>query len=103
MFQVDCAVILLMKDDELSKYIKFYGDRLATVAFCKQGQAPPAQCSKKTLLDRIREKINVKEQTKKKTNSSNATRCDRKITVGWLHYERGKGYCQVRTQNGGGH
>ena len=34
--QIDCMAILEMEDSDLKKFIPAYGDRLATVAFCRK-------------------------------------------------------------------
>ncbi|CAG2191603.1 unnamed protein product [Mytilus edulis] len=56
--KIDCQVILLLSDDELTKYIPIYGDRIAVKDFCKnQGGTGSKSKKKKTLLQKIRKRL----------------------------------------------
>ncbi|XP_059906618.1 uncharacterized protein LOC132456289 [Gadus macrocephalus] len=108
--QIDKAVLTLMTDKQLARYIPTYGDRLAVVSFCHQQRHTP---NRVTLLERIREKIGDRKMLKtdchmpseshglsRKCNKS-AEKVVRKIEIGWLHYSKPH-YTQVRTRHGGG-
>ena len=59
--QIDKAVLTLMTDEQLARYIPTYGDRLAVVSFCHQQRHTP---NRVTLLERIREKIGDRKMLK---------------------------------------
>lgn len=113
--QVDKAVLRIMTDEQITKYIMSYGDRVAVLSFCEQ-----TQCStdKETLLQRLRNKIGTRKMKSKgapcvspgdqkkgegmaRQKNTAAEKTSRKIEIGWLHLGS-NGYQQVRTNNGGG-
>lgn len=108
--QIDKAVLALMTDAQLARYIPTYGDRLAAVSFCYRQCHTP---NRETLLERIKEKIGDRKMSKKscrmpsechglsRKSNKNAEKQVRKIEIGWLHYSKPH-YTQVRTRHGGG-
>ncbi|XP_063049653.1 uncharacterized protein LOC134444147, partial [Engraulis encrasicolus] len=108
--KIDKAVLALMTDSQLARYIPAYGDRLATVSFCNQQHQT---ATRETLLERIKEKIGGRKMTSKghhtpsgshgmaRKDNKNAEKQVRKIEIGWLHYNKSH-YTQVRTRFGGG-
>ncbi|XP_035986596.1 uncharacterized protein LOC110369478, partial [Fundulus heteroclitus] len=105
-----------MTDEQMTKYINSYGDRVAVLSFCEQTQCQST--SKDALLERLKYKIGackMKSKTKgspsgtpdesqntmaRKKNTS-AEKTSRKVEIGWLHFGS-NGYRQVRTNRGGG-
>lgn len=67
MFQIDTAVIPLMSDHDLVKYIPRYGDRVAVVAFCRKHQSSDGDKMdrKHNLLEKVRSRL-CNPSTKKK-------------------------------------
>ena len=115
--QVDKAVLSIMSDEQMAKYITSYGDRIAVLSFCQQSNT--STTDKETLLQKLRAKIGARKMKSKKKGVSQsgvverkaegmtrpknnaAEKTTRKIEIGWLHFT-GIDYHQVRTQNGGG-
>lgn len=60
--QVDKAVLRIMTDEQMTKYITSYGDRVAVLSFCEQ-----TLCStnKETLLQRLKAKIGARKMKSK--------------------------------------
>ncbi|MED6259319.1 hypothetical protein ATANTOWER_020816 [Ataeniobius toweri] len=103
--KIDRWVICIMTDEERAKYIPSYGDRLAVVTFCRQREA---NFNKEGVLNRVRQKIEAR-RTKRKTppgerqqtsvessglmarhKNTNAVKSNRRIEVGWLHFQKKK-------------
>ncbi|XP_039889513.1 uncharacterized protein LOC120734645 [Simochromis diagramma] len=116
--KVDKAVLSVMTDRQMAKYIRTYGDRVAVQSFCQQTKY---STDKETLLQNLRDKIaarKVRSKTKgvlcgssgvfhkqsegmaRQRNTAGEKTC-RKIEIGWLHLSSNE-YRQVRTRNGGG-
>ncbi|XP_057686772.1 uncharacterized protein LOC130912772 [Corythoichthys intestinalis] len=109
------AVISIMSDEQIGKYITSYGDRVATLSFCQQKMSSN---NKETLLQRLRDKISSKKKgvpggsstvpqnggqgtaTARQKQVSAEKTC-RKIETGWLHFDNNE-YYQVKTKDGGG-
>lgn len=99
-----------MTDSDLAKYIPKVGDRVSTVAFCREAalsQKTPSR--KESLLSRLRQRLSGAEGVppKKKSSqwagNSNAKRKVRRIEVGWMDFdEEEERYKQVKSVNGGG-
>ncbi|XP_076154866.1 uncharacterized protein LOC143138252 [Alosa pseudoharengus] len=115
MDEIDRAVLNVMTDEEMAKYIPSYGSRLAVRSFCriKETDGPTT-----TSIQRLRQKIaegrickrkgsaaksssEPKDDLMARHKNTNAIRSKRRIEVGWLHYQN---HCfhQVRSKNGGG-
>nr|XP_020442264.1 uncharacterized protein LOC109951875 [Monopterus albus]XP_020460171.1 uncharacterized protein LOC109962628 [Monopterus albus] len=116
--KVDKAVLSIMTDEQMARYISSYGDRVAVLSFCQQ-----AKCStdKHTLLQKLRDKIGTRKMKSKAKGAMCGTSCvfkkqgegmarhrnnagestSRKIEIGWLHFSNND-YQQVRTRKGGG-
>ncbi|KAL6481315.1 hypothetical protein MHYP_G00093950 [Metynnis hypsauchen] len=60
--KVDKAVISVMTDDQMSKYITSYGDRIAVLSYCQQ---PTYSMDKETLLQNLRQKIGARKMRSK--------------------------------------
>lgn len=105
-----------MTDEQMTKYITSYGDRVAFVSFCEQTQCHSS--NKDALLQRLRDKIGARKMKSKTKGSLSGTpgesqnamarprntageKTSRKVEIGWLHFGS-NGYSQVRTSNGGG-
>ncbi|XP_076095026.1 uncharacterized protein LOC143065375 [Mytilus galloprovincialis] len=122
--KIDCQVILLLSDDELTKYIPIYGDRIAVKDFCKnQGGTGSKSKKKKTLLQKIRKRLHPSSKrnlfktkkdidesssdsddnpsTSKNIGNDHAAKSERRIELGWLMKE-GDRMKQVRGPTGGG-
>ncbi|XP_039635786.1 uncharacterized protein LOC120545488 [Perca fluviatilis] len=108
--KIDKAVLTLMTDEQLARYIPTYGDRLAVVSFCHQQRHTH---NREAVLQRIKEKIGERKMSKKRCHltseshglsrkhSKNGEKGVRKIEIGWLHYSKPQ-YTQVRMRHGGG-
>ncbi|XP_023810815.1 uncharacterized protein LOC111948006 isoform X1 [Oryzias latipes] len=100
-----------MTDQDLTKYIERYGDRLAIKAFCQQRSAALERPgSKSSLMQRVRDKIQGNRNRNqtctgnmagRHAGNKHATKDTRRIEMGWLHFSDGN-YHQVRTRHGGG-
>ncbi|XP_054593176.2 uncharacterized protein [Nothobranchius furzeri] len=114
--KVDKAVLRIMTDEQMSKYITSYGDRVAVLSFCEQTQCHST--NKETLLQRLKCKIGARKMKSKTRGSVSGTpdepqstmarqknmaaeKTSRKVEIGWLHFGS-NGYSQVRTNSGGG-
>uniref|UniRef100_A0A1A7Y3P9 Si:ch73-30l9.1 n=1 Tax=Iconisemion striatum TaxID=60296 RepID=A0A1A7Y3P9_9TELE len=114
--KVDRAVLRIMTDEQMSKYITSYGDRVAVLSFCEQTQCHST--NKETLLERLRSKIGARKMKSKTRGSVSGTpdepqstmarpknmaaeKTSRRVEIGWLHFGS-NGYSQVRTNSGGG-
>ncbi|CAL9693084.1 unnamed protein product [Knipowitschia caucasica] len=110
--KIDTAVIPLMSDHDLEKYVPQFGDRVALVAFCRRNQpANNKAIDRKHLLEKVRSKIgNPPKKRKEKEDISaklqgnvNAKKKDRRLELGWMNYELLSGtYKPIRTAKGGG-
>ena len=88
-----------MPDDELRKYIKSYGDRLATVSFCKTTKVTEAG-SRASLIDTIKKRLGKHPAKSRQGAYRKQTRT---VDVGWLNMDCGEGHFQqVRYKTGGG-
>lgn len=109
-FQIDETVIPLMTDSDLAKYIPKVGDRVSTVAFCREAALSQKSPSRKeSILSRLRQRLSGAERMPPKkrsgnwTGNSNAKRKERRIEVGWMDFdEEEERYKQVKSVNGGG-
>lgn len=108
-FQIDASVIPVMTDGDLAKYIPKCGDRLATVAFCRQASASMETRSRKdSILKRLRHRLVSSEVTvparkKQWVGNTSAKKNERRIELGWMDFfEKEKHYKQVKAINGGG-
>ena len=97
LLQIDSSVIPLMSEQDLSKYIPLYGDRLAAVAFCRNTHHSDPETSRKgQLLESIRVKVCVPDsKTVKRAQSSeklkrnkNAKRQARMLEIGWMNFSK---------------
>lgn len=94
-----------MNEEELSKYIPRYGDRV----FAKNWMPINAEehgnvDRKQKLINRLREKMKlpaIQNQKKKGVGNKNAESKTRKIELGWMNYQDSS-YKQVRRPKGGG-
>ena len=110
-----------MSEDNLSKYIPHYGDRLAAIVFCRRHSQsaagtsthsqPAAGTSTQGLLERVRAKYSSPDRPTKKRQLSwgtlkgnkNAKKTLRRVEIGWIHFsENENAFKQVRTKRGGG-
>ncbi|XP_060564120.1 uncharacterized protein LOC132723420 isoform X2 [Ruditapes philippinarum] len=90
-----------MNDQQLKNYIVAYGDRVATVAFCK-GLKNTDHRTEKT-LDRIRQKNLLSKKCSKLQGNKHAKKTQRRVELGLKQYDFfTKTYKQVRSQCGGG-
>lgn len=112
LLQIDSSVIPLMSEQDLSKYIPLYGDRLAAVAFCRRTfNSAQGTSSRAHLLERIRAKgcipeskaVKRAEYLEKLKGNKNAKRRTRRLEIGWMKFnEKENDYKQVRAVKGGG-
>ncbi|XP_049417519.1 uncharacterized protein LOC125879603 [Epinephelus fuscoguttatus] len=116
--KVDKAVISIMTDEQMAKYITSYGDRVAALSFCQQTMC---NLDKETLIQRLRDKIATRKMRSRtkgvlcgtsgvlqkpgegmaRQRNTAGEKTSRKIEIGWLHFHSNE-YHQVRTKNGGG-
>ncbi|XP_051814301.1 uncharacterized protein LOC127536900 [Acanthochromis polyacanthus] len=107
---IDETVIPLMTDTDLAKYIPKVGDRVSTVAFCRQASLSQNSGSRKeSILSRLRQRLSgaegmpPKKRTSKWEGNKNAKRNVRRIEVGWMDFdEEEERFKQVRSVRGGG-
>ncbi|XP_065116262.2 uncharacterized protein [Paramisgurnus dabryanus] len=107
---IDKTVIPMMTDSDLAKYIPKAGDRISTVAFCRQvSTSNQSQSRKDTILSRLRHRLSSGDDSipAKKSSSwignSNAKKTQRRIELGWMDFdEKEQRYKQVKAINGGG-
>ncbi|XP_035772312.1 uncharacterized protein LOC118456031 [Neolamprologus brichardi] len=114
---IDETVIPLMTDSDLAKYIPKVGDRVSTVAFCRQlkkclrihllTRTSPSR--KESILSRLQQRLTGAEgmPSKKRLSqwaeNTNAKRTVRRIEVGWMDFDEEKdGFKQVKSVSGGG-
>ncbi|CAL8302464.1 unnamed protein product [Arctogadus glacialis] len=104
--KIDSSVLTLMSEDNLSKYIPHYGDRLAAVVFCRRHSQsaagtsthsqPAAGTSTQGLLERVRAKYSSPDRPTKKRQLSwgtlkgnkNAKKTLRRVENGWIHFSQ---------------
>lgn len=99
-----------MTDSDLAKYIPKVGDRVSTVAFCKQAALSQKSPSRKeSILSRLRQRLSgaegmpPKKRSSKWAGNTNAKRKVRRIEVGWMDFdEEEERYKQVKSVSGGG-
>ncbi|CAG5980160.1 unnamed protein product, partial [Menidia menidia] len=107
---IDETVIPLMTDSDLAKYIPKVGDRVSTVAFCRQATLSQKSPSRKeSILSRLRQRLSgaegmpPKKRSSKWAENTNAKRKVRRIEVGWMDFDEEKErYKQVKSVSGGG-
>ncbi|XP_023808409.1 uncharacterized protein LOC110015555 [Oryzias latipes] len=107
---IDAAVIPLMSDTDLAKYIPKVGDRVSTVAFCRRTALSESGSSRKeSILSRLRQRVSGTEEMPLKKRFStlkgnvNAKRQMRRIEIGWMDFDEiAERYKQVKSVNGGG-
>lgn len=106
--KIDKAVLQVMSDEQMNKYISTYGDRLAVMTYCRQSQLNTST-NKEILLEKLRSKMLVSKSKKQVTKSQTMARqgnkagekSSRRVEIGWLHFNENRLY-QVRTKCGGG-
>lgn len=103
--------MLLMSDEQLSKYLPLYGDHLAVLSYCKRKDSTGNSRQSK-LFERLKLKLGKKK--KPRTDNTEDTDCElnnrrktvkesRKIEIGWMLYEESQSsFVQVPTKRGGG-
>ncbi|XP_074526282.1 uncharacterized protein LOC141790358 [Halichoeres trimaculatus] len=117
--KVDKAVLSIMTDEQIAKYIISYGDQVAIPFFCQQTKTTT---DKETLLQNLRDKIGARKMKSKtrgapcgpsgpsghkenefmaRYGNHGGVKTSRRIEIGWLHFSCNE-YHQVRTKNGGG-
>ncbi|CAG9823866.1 unnamed protein product [Phaedon cochleariae] len=99
--KIDMSIVPLMGEDELKKYVPYYGDRLAMKNFCVQSN----KGKRESLLEKIRKKYASKHDLmeNRKKEKSKVSKKDRIIDLGWQHKNKdSQCYRQVRTKQGGG-
>ncbi|XP_028291708.1 uncharacterized protein LOC114463690 [Gouania willdenowi] len=107
---IDETVIPLMTDSDLAKYIPKVGDRVSTVAFCRQAALSQKSPSRKeSILSKLRQRLSgadgmpPKKKLSQWAGNTNAKRKLRRIEVGWMDFdEEEERYKQVRAVSGGG-
>jgi len=104
--QIDVSVLLLMTDDQMRSYFPSYGDRLAVLGFCRRKETEPT-CRKSKLFERLKSKLSKRQKIDNSQTENHATRTnisqrtERKVEIGWMHYD-GQGFVQMRAKKGGG-
>ncbi|XP_019209152.1 uncharacterized protein LOC109197829 isoform X1 [Oreochromis niloticus] len=109
--KIDASVISLMTDEELKTYLPSYGDRLAVFGFCRRR----GSSRKSVLFERLKSKLSKRklseedgsstrqEEHSQTTHKRNALKRNRKIEIGWMHYDEDtEVFKQVRARRGGG-
>ncbi|XP_039478078.1 uncharacterized protein LOC120443440 [Oreochromis aureus] len=109
--KIDASVISLMTDEELKTYLPSYGDRLAVFGFCRRR----GSSRKSALFERLKSKLSKRklseedgsstrqEEHSQTTHKRNALKRNRKIEIGWMHYDEDtEVFKQVRARRGGG-
>ncbi|KAK5874636.1 hypothetical protein PBY51_019564 [Eleginops maclovinus] len=112
MDEIDRAVLNVMTDAEMAKYIPSYGSRLAVRSFCRIKETDRRTTQ---VIHRLRQ--NIAEGKRKRSfaesssernddlmarhRNTNASRSKRRIELGWQHYHN-HDFHQVRSKNGGG-
>ncbi|KAM7423444.1 hypothetical protein PAMA_000003 [Pampus argenteus] len=94
-----------MTDSELAKYIPKAGDRVSTVAFCRQATLSQKSPSRKeSILSRLRQRLSgaegvlPKKRSSKWAENTNAKRKVRQIEIGWMDFDKEKErYKQVKS------
>ncbi|XP_069045208.1 uncharacterized protein [Lepisosteus oculatus] len=105
--KIDASVLMLMTDEQMRDYLPSYGDRLAVMGYCRRHEKEP-NSRKSKLFDRLKSKLNKRKKCKHPENIThhqevNTQRKVRKVELGWMLYDEGKGgFIQVRTKKGGG-
>lgn len=110
--QIDASVIPRMSETELAKYIPCYGDRVATVAFCRRKQCSMENTDRKSnLFERLRKWVctpSGKEEhrqqiSNKYAGNTNAKKKSKHVELGWMNFSaRDNDLKQVRSAKGGG-
>lgn len=84
-----------MSEQDLSKYIPHYGDRLAAVSFCcNSHHSDPGTSRRSQLLDRIRAKVCAPDSkavkradnSQKLKGNKNAKRKAKRVEIGWMNF-----------------
>lgn len=102
-----------MTDEDLKTYLPSYGDRLAVLGFCRRKEDSPNKTRKVKLFDRLKSKLakrkpsdgdsGTKHVEHSQPTKKNALRNNRKIEIGWMHYDSElEAFKQVRVKRGGG-
>ena len=90
-----------MTEQQLKTYIVAYGDRVATIAFCKSLNNEDQRTD--SMLERIRHKNLLPKRNSTLQGNKHAKRMARRVELGWKQYNfLTKSYKQVRCQSGGG-
>ena len=113
--QIDCHVVSLMEDNTLKEYLPAYGDRIATMAFCKKSTTTPGtsrDTSKSSLLENLQKRLDRKRHGEDIDNSTSrrnlvgnkhAKKELKRVELGWMHFDaKLNSYKQVRGVSGGG-
>lgn len=103
---------MAMSDDDLSKFVPKYGDRIAVRQFCENCVASASLSSneerKSDLVSRIRKKLENKHKVKDGNDkfkyghgNQNAKKEKRRFEVGWMNFYDDN-FHQIRQKRGGG-
>lgn len=110
-FQIDVFAIDVMSDDDLTRYLRRFGDRVAIKSFARQKLSSSCSSTKESLREKLIAKLTKKgtssssEHLKRscsQTGNLNAKKMTRKLEIGWLHHYGHGNLKQVRSQSGGG-
>ena len=97
-----------MTEEELKRYIPKYGDRVVVRQFSQSQRATTSKTDMEQLTKVIKNKIyktsdtGQEKRVTKGIGNTNAKKTERRIEIGWLNYDEGTGYKQVRKKGGGG-
>lgn len=102
-----------MSDSDLAKYIPKFGDRIATVAFCRQSYTASGSTASSSrsdhMLTRLRQRLSTATPLASPirnptwVGNQNAARKERRVELGWMDFDfNKKQYKQVKAINGGG-
>ncbi|XP_038065173.1 uncharacterized protein LOC119735517 isoform X2 [Patiria miniata] len=104
--KIDLEVICLMSDDALRDYLPRYGDRIAVVSFAKSKdkQSQGNTDRKTSLVESLKNKMTSHLlRSKSQIGNENAKKQERRVEVGWVHYDFDmKEYKQIYQKKGGG-
>lgn len=100
-----------MSDSDLAKYIPKSGDRIATVAFCRQVNSDSSSSTSRSdhILTRLRQRLATTKQGASPPRHSvwlgnrSAEKKERRVELGWMDFDfNKKQYKQVKAIKGGG-
>ena len=102
---MDCESVGSASDEDLQELgLIAKGDILALKSFCKTRQSKESRDDKKRkLIDMIKGNNKSGGRKEKVESTEKAKEKDRKVSVGWLHFDKtGNRYALVRAAKGGG-